>query len=263
MSRPDELPAWATDPNYPAGSKAWSSQPTKIAPTSGQKAQGAEPQVGFGAQQLNWLLNNHARWLDILASAVLGKGFYFKDEFGGDNSSGSLRHTWDVLTGGSGVEPAFVPVDTDGYGVVALELTGAGTSALSIATAVGTKNFLFCARIKRVSTAGAASAMSVGLFDIGGSSANDCLFRSTAGGNWFTHKGATAADSGVAASTSYQWLEVERRDGTVQWRIDGTVVLETSFPDDLTAPYVALYLSDATANAAKFHVDTALCWIDR
>lgn len=66
MARPVDAPEWSSDANYPAGSDAWSATPTKVEPTNGEKAVGAIPQTGFGAQQLNWLIANLGDWINHL-----------------------------------------------------------------------------------------------------------------------------------------------------------------------------------------------------
>lgn len=75
MSRPTTLPTWATDENYPPGALPHSGQPTKINPTSGQRAQGMEPKIGFGAQQFNAMFANHGDWIAYLDAVRLSAIF--------------------------------------------------------------------------------------------------------------------------------------------------------------------------------------------
>ncbi len=263
MSRPDSTPEWASDTDYPAGTDAWSATVTKVAPTTGEKQTGATPETGFGAQQFNWLLNNHSNALTFLVSALAGHGFYVRDDFTGNPGAAVVEERWEALVSGAGVAPAYIDdIASGGSGSAAFVLGGAGgTSRLNARCSTGTADFFFICRVRRVSTAGAAGSMSIGL--TGGAAADDCLFRSTAGGNWFAHKGATTTDTGTAASTSYQWLEIERRGGEVEWRINGTVEHSVTFADDLSTSDAGIYLFDGTANAAEYRVDMAMIWVDR
>jgi hypothetical protein len=258
VSRPDSTPEWASDAAYPAGTDAWSATDTKIEPTTGEKESGATPQTGFGAQQFNWLLNNHSNALTFLMSAIAGHGVYVRDEFTGDPGDTIPEVMWELLTAGAGVAPAYIDDSAAGAsGAAAFVLSAAGTSRINARCIVGTSDFFFICRVRRVSTAGAAGTMTIGLHG------TDCLFRSTAGGNWFAKYGASTTDTGVAASTSYQWLEIERRAGVVEFRIAGAVEYSGAFATDLTTSDVGVYLFDGTANAAEYRVDMAMIWVDR
>lgn len=68
MSRPTVLPEWATDTDYPSGTDDWSSQPTKVEPSSGEKGTGFIPQDEMAADKLNFILGNHADWIVYLES---------------------------------------------------------------------------------------------------------------------------------------------------------------------------------------------------
>jgi hypothetical protein len=50
----EAIPAWATDEDYPAGADPWSASPTKVAPSSGQIADGFVPDTQPPAQWFNW-----------------------------------------------------------------------------------------------------------------------------------------------------------------------------------------------------------------
>lgn len=61
--RPDVLPEWATDTNYADPSEDWDGQPNKVEPSSGMKAAGFIPADELGIDYLNYLLSQHAKWL--------------------------------------------------------------------------------------------------------------------------------------------------------------------------------------------------------
>lgn len=78
MSAPSDLPDWATDPNFPAGTDPWSGQPNKVMPSGGRIAEGFDPLERPPAEWFNWILNNHGAWIDFLKTS----NFY------GDGSDG-------------------------------------------------------------------------------------------------------------------------------------------------------------------------------
>jgi hypothetical protein len=89
VSRPDTLPEWATDTNYPAGSDPWSGLPTKRAPSAGEIAQGAEPNTGLAAQHFNYqlgLIGDWVAYLDGVAAAYFGDGSDGACVFDGTNT---------------------------------------------------------------------------------------------------------------------------------------------------------------------------------
>lgn len=63
MAKPDDVPVFATDTNYPAGSQPWSGMPTKVEPPAGTQVKGFEPRRRPPAQYLNWLLHTIYLWL--------------------------------------------------------------------------------------------------------------------------------------------------------------------------------------------------------
>src|SRR5699024_6810415 len=50
-----QIPEWATDNNYPAGSDPWSGKPTRVQPLSTTIAQGFVPGRVPPAEWFNWL----------------------------------------------------------------------------------------------------------------------------------------------------------------------------------------------------------------
>jgi hypothetical protein len=70
MSRPTSSPDWSTDTNFPAGSDPWSATPTRVEPSSGEKADGFTPGVAPEAQVVNFLVGNHGDWINHHEDAI-------------------------------------------------------------------------------------------------------------------------------------------------------------------------------------------------
>lgn len=73
MSRPTVVPDWATDAAYTHGPVI--GQPNKAQPSSGEKAEGFIPTDPLFVDYLNFMLNNHAAWINFLDGAM-GAGFF-------------------------------------------------------------------------------------------------------------------------------------------------------------------------------------------
>ena len=69
MSKPSVLPDWATATNYTAGT--YSGQTNKSAPPAGNVSEGFNAGYGLPAEWLNYMLNNHALWINWLNQASL------------------------------------------------------------------------------------------------------------------------------------------------------------------------------------------------
>lgn len=63
MSKPGDLPVWATDANYPVSADPWSGQPTKVEPTSGDQALGFTPFQEPAPEIFNWWMNLVYLWI--------------------------------------------------------------------------------------------------------------------------------------------------------------------------------------------------------
>ena len=98
MARPTDDPAaWATDSAYPAGSDDWSGADNKPEPPSGVKGTGFIPLDDQAADWLNWVLNNHYRYLQFLEGV---QGLDFGDGSDGDaDLDGGNTVAWASLSG--------------------------------------------------------------------------------------------------------------------------------------------------------------------
>lgn len=68
MTKPTQVPNWATDTNYPADAAPEESSPTKVAPTLGQATIGWRPKARPPAREMNWWKNLVGRWTAWLDS---------------------------------------------------------------------------------------------------------------------------------------------------------------------------------------------------
>ncbi|MFW6087765.1 MAG: glycine-rich domain-containing protein, partial [Myxococcota bacterium] len=66
MSKPNEVPTWATDDNYSAPGTSFDGKPTKVDPGAGQKAKGFAPGQRPPARWGNWWKNLVGAWLSWL-----------------------------------------------------------------------------------------------------------------------------------------------------------------------------------------------------
>lgn len=70
MARPDDLPTFATDTNFTNGPDVGTA--TKIAPSSGELAEGHIRNTAPSAQKQNWWQNNVGEWVGWVVDDVLG-----------------------------------------------------------------------------------------------------------------------------------------------------------------------------------------------
>jgi hypothetical protein len=157
------VPEWSSDATYPAGSDPWSATDTKIEPTTGEVEAGATPKTGFGAQQFNWLLNNHASALIWLMKAVTGQAILVQDEFTGDPGDTVPDTIWEATNAAAGVLPAYIDDSAAGAsGSAAFVLSNAGSSRLNAKIVVGTSDFYVRCRVRRATSTGSAEVITVG-----------------------------------------------------------------------------------------------------
>lgn len=70
MSKPSDLPVWATDTDYPAGAEIWNGAPNKVEPTGGKQAEGWEPSERPAAEELNWWQNLVYQWCAYIDAGI-------------------------------------------------------------------------------------------------------------------------------------------------------------------------------------------------
>jgi hypothetical protein len=100
MTRPVVPPDWATDATFPAGARPWNGQPNKTQPSSGKIGTGFLPENPQFADETNWILNNHAAWINyhdlLLAMGLFGSGVDGAADLDGINT-----YPWATLTAGT------------------------------------------------------------------------------------------------------------------------------------------------------------------
>ena len=74
MTKPERT-QWATDPTYPAGGDAWSSQPNKIEPVAGKFATGTSPAERPPAPEWNWWRSRCAEWFNWIQALSVRNWF--------------------------------------------------------------------------------------------------------------------------------------------------------------------------------------------
>lgn len=127
---------WATDTNYPAGSETWSATPTKVAPSSGVRADGFAPGDQPPAQWINWLFNS----IIVEGQALELRGLqeaWDQSETNGDTTPHIDVGTEDLVIGGTANADLFkVQNSTQGATArnlaVTQDLTVGGESSLSL-----------------------------------------------------------------------------------------------------------------------------------
>lgn len=70
VARPTDIPEWASDANYPAGSEAWSGTPTRVEPDPDQLGTGNVPEERPPAQHHNWITGLLADWIAYFAAII-------------------------------------------------------------------------------------------------------------------------------------------------------------------------------------------------
>lgn len=247
MARPVDAPEWASDTNYPAGTDAWSATATKIEPTAGEKDTGATPLTGFGAQQFNWLLNNHGEWINHLDGINLGTEYLLNDDFNGS----TFTNNWASVA-------VTAQVDDSAAGAFGCAQQAGGTGDLTgPILALGTKNFRLDVRV-RVVTAGAGNG-SVGLWIAGASKLSLRWVNSGTDWEYSINAGAYVA-TGTTWGATYRVLSIRVIDGTAYFYIDGTLEHSAAYATNLDGAYVRLY-SAVAAGDVRF--DYCKLWVDR
>lgn len=257
MTRPLISPVWATDTNYPAGSDEWSATPTKVAPSGGKVGTGVVPDTDFPAQEYNYMVGNHGAWLDHLDGLLMRPDFYLHDDF-----CGVAVDTGKWVLTGSPSSGANIVLGV--FGATAL-LANGGTPTMSVATSdlpVGTGDFRFVARVM-ASPSGAGGTIHVGFHETA-TPTNSCTFSpNSSTGYWdINYPTGLSLSTGVVYLNSLQFLECRRLAGTLQFLIDGAIVLSVA---DATNIAQAIFYAEAhyTLNTQLLWVDSLTCWVKR
>lgn len=260
MSRPGVVPDWATATDYAAGASPWSGQPNKSAPSGGKVLSGATPDTDLPAEEYNFVLNNHALWINCLAKATFGTNFLVRDDFSGSaidtnnwistNTGGGSGNTIidDHASGGSGACQQVVTV------------SGGESSIKTVTMPIGTNDYIYGARIRYVS--GGAASYRAGVQS--GTTAEEAYFQPQTT-TWFWVAGASSGDTGVALGTGYHNLEIRRLKslGTLEFFIDGASVHSEANSVNIAAAYASADNVQGSATASTWAVDYALFWWDR
>lgn len=260
MTRPVDLPDWATDATFSSGPII--GQPNKDAPSAGMVAEGFDPTDPLAAEHANFLWNNHGAYISVLNGVTSGNGFLYREEW--------LKTTidteiWTLSNAGGSGDPTVVDDNAaGGYGALSCDgVTGTGSSiAESIPMPPGTRDFYFSTYCRRASTVGGTGALAqIGVYS---STAGRRAYYIVTGNSYRANDGTTTTDTGVTPSTSYQFLEIARIDGELYFWIDGTLEHSVAHSVDLTDSYIRLAATNTGgADGADFRFDVVSLWINR
>jgi hypothetical protein len=245
MTRPTTGPGWATDANFNDPGESWDGTPTRVTPSSGERAAGQLPGVGVPAQLMNYLWGNHGEWADFFDAQLHKNGYRLKDDFeGGAVDSGQ----W--VTTGAGLT-TISDNAAGGFGACQMAATS-GDATQTIATRnlpIGTSNFRLEVRA-RYSTLNTGGAFLISISQ-GGINAAFRSSNATLSGRWAFESGGvpTVTDTGVSPSSTYQKFVIERISGTLTASIDGVQVFSGSQADDMTGAPVTITTTYTSANA--------------
>lgn len=268
MSRPTVLPDWATGPNFSTGPVA--GNPNKVQPSGGQVVEGFDPGATLAAENLNFLINNQAAWIDYLDSINTGTAFLFRDDFIGSSVDTGL---W---TNNGSVNTTSYYTNAQFFGAANISGSGLGVSQ-SLVTRYfnmsATKQFTFDTMVSLNNpaawSAGTLSQIILGLVDpTAGAGTYGMYFTSTGGAgayqNWHAQTniiGGAFHDLATGVTTlnnTATRLTIIGVSGTLTFYINGTSVGTLSQITG-TDTQIALY---ATGGAQMF-VDYVKVWIDR
>lgn len=98
MSRPAEIPTWATNDTFVSPSDSWDGDPTKVAPSAGRQAEGFEPTQQPPAEFFNWLYNRLGGWIAYLSEFLLWNWLDGAD-FAGAGTVAAFAHDSAMDTG--------------------------------------------------------------------------------------------------------------------------------------------------------------------
>jgi hypothetical protein len=236
MSRPESLPEWATDANYPAGSDPWSGTPTRVEPSAGEIAAGSTPGTGLAAQLFNWLNGALSEWVTHLDDRVM----LISDHFVSDPSN-----VWSTSTGA-------VVSSASRAGVY--EITS-GETITTDNIGLSTQEWRFRASIL-TSALDPGDVVEVGI--IGG--ANSVSFKNDGTTEWTPMLNLTpqTPSTSVAPSTTlWQALTIHVKDGTATFYVDDTEIYSAAYVTALNDPVVLL-----NTGVGTLFVDWVDLWVN-
>jgi hypothetical protein len=270
--RPGTNPAWATNTNFGAGGNPWNGQPNKAFPASGVVGEGFDPQAGMPAEWLNALINNHGSWHINHDGMLVGSGFLEQDDFTG----ATLADKW-VTTGSTGTVTVLNDAANNAFGAVQFGCTAGQTANISskwdYPAVAG--DFYASWRVRVNQLTGTSSALQLNLSNTG--SNNQIYFNASPGtfsGRWscvMTTGGVgvngSPVDTGVATSTSYQFLELYRTGSVLSFAINGVVTNTFTYTSTLfgfgNGGLENILTATGGGSLATITLDSEKFWADR
>lgn len=136
MSRPAEIPTWATNDTFNSVGDPWDTDPTKVEPSAGRKAEGWEPTQVPPAEFFNWMMNSYGLWITYLSEFLAWNWFDGTTFTGAGNVQGFAHDAG--MDSGRGIYASVSANATrerssDGLAWIAAATPGTSTSLLDIA----------------------------------------------------------------------------------------------------------------------------------
>jgi hypothetical protein len=247
MTRPTTGPGWATDANFNDPGEDWDGTPTRVTPSSGERAAGQLPGVGVPAQIMNYLWGNHGEWISYLDGIINGKTI-FDDHFPGGIIGTGI---WTLTNAPT------IANDTAAGASGAAVLDGASTQALIAGfLAISTGDFHLEFRMRTTGVT-SGSALTFGLYDGSGGGAYAAAF-SVVGGTSTTHFRGLIAGADIASpsgtrpaiSSSYATYVIKRVSGILTFSVDDVVFHSVANTTNLNGTQVKI--ETATAGVLRF-----------
>ena len=281
MARPTVSPDFATDTNFTAPGKAWDGQPTKVAP-GGIKTEGWEPQTPLAAQHINYMIGNHADWINYMQSSEARS--FFRESWLAWSSpiAANNAYTANFTLAWTGANPAALQSATATYDTpfvkLADSLQNTEIAAFYCGVGVIVQSSFFTGSFSTdvaMSAIGAnnltiAAGCSVGT---SGNFSGALFWKASANTNWQckTDNGAatTTTDSGVPpVANTFQRLRIDFYGSGVTgglrtlFYIDGTIVASHTTNITTTASLVprANVLATANTGSTVNFGTTAMAW---
>lgn len=205
------------------------------------------------------------KWMVEIWAIVRHASYSLNQDFEGPNlGSGSFK-TEKFAEGGTAT---FAIVSDSANGASgAIQWTHAATQASALLTAgtlaFGQGDIYFTCRCRVASIGAGSSYVKFGL--TGGTNEIEIVYDPSVNGNsnWWLHYGSgpTTVDTGIAASSTYQVIDVIRTSGVLTVVIDGDPVATASpSPFDMDGGFATIACNADTSGTTNAYFDYFKCW---
>ena len=269
MAAPVVLPDWASGTNYTSGPT--SGNPNKSQPSAGMVTEGFEPKAPLAAEHLNYLLNNHAAWIDYLYTldpptnvridGIIGRNALLYDDFTGDTVDQGI---WKAPT----INVALFDDSAGGaFGALRIDAitTGGARFIKTENLHIGTADFRLTFIVR--DTSGGGGAILAGLASSTAAFTLQLEQRNinASPANWYVKVGTigTGIDTGIAVTVGYQYLEFIRTAGVVKTYINGVLVNTAAYAGTVVPANIIMQSNDSGGGSGYFFIDMVKFWINK